>query len=509
MYRIHEIKLKIGEGREVIPDKIKKRLKTRAEITEYRVVKESIDARDKKNIRYSYTVDFCIDGEFPDLEKASGTTYRLPTAVTKKRSGSGSRIVIAGFGPCGMFAALILAECGYAPLIIERGKDVDERLKDVTRFWKDGVLNEESNVQFGEGGAGAFSDGKLTTGIKDSRVRKVLEELALAGAGDDILYKQKPHVGTDVLRDVVKNIREKIISNGGEILYSTRLDGITVGEGRLAAVAVFDKNGTGEIDTGSLILATGHSARDTFRTLHKAGLYLEQKPFSIGVRIEHPQEIINAAQYGVFAGGLPPAEYQLAHRCKDGRGVYTFCMCPGGEVIVASSQQGGLVTNGMSMRARSGEYANSALLVDVKTSDFKEEGPLAGIAFQEQYERLAYKMAGRQYKPPQSAWGEFANSSESALPVINSVPAFATGDIIEAMPAFAKKIKGFDSREARVYAVESRSSSPVRIKRNEHFMSNIEGIYPGGEGAGYAGGIVSSAVDGIKIAEEIISRGEQ
>ena len=502
MYRIHEIKLGIEEEKSAIPDKIKKKLKTQAEIITYKIVKESLDARDKGDITYVYTVDFSTNIEIPGLSKVEEIPYQYPAKATKQME---RRPVVVGFGPCGMFAALILSELGYAPIVLERGKRVEDRANDVELLWNEGILNEESNVQFGEGGAGTFSDGKLTTGIKDIRVRKVLEELVLAGADEDILYKQKPHIGTDELRKIVKNIRQRILENGGEMQFSTRLDDVVIKGNKLIGIKVCDENGCREIDTEHLVLAIGHSARDTIRSLHKAGLAMEQKPFSIGVRIEHPQQRIDQSQYGKNANkNLPPAEYKLSHRCKDGRGVYTFCMCPGGEVIIASSQEGGVVTNGMSNRTRSGKYANSAVLVDVKTSDFESEHPLAGIAFQEKYETIAYQKAGEQYKAPQATWSEFERGAASALPVIESLPDFAVNGIKEAMPYFARRLKNFDDPGARLYAVESRSSSPVRINRDEHFQSNIMGIYPGGEGAGYAGGIMSAAVDGIKIAEEII-----
>jgi len=504
MYRVGGIKLSVSEDKSIIPLKIKRKLGLRADIKSYRIVKESVDARDKKDIKYVYTVDFEIEGDFPGLVTAPEETYIYPKPGKKAMK---TRPVIAGFGPCGMFAALILSESGYEPVVLERGKKVEERVKDVDRLRNDGVLDNESNVQFGEGGAGTFSDGKLTTGIRDIRVGKVLLELVSAGACEDILYKQKPHIGTDRLREVVKNIRAKIIKNGGDIYFGTRLNGVEVTQNRLSAVNICNKEGMRTVVTENLILAAGHSARDTARMLFNSGVVMEQKPFSIGIRIEHPQELINEAQYGKgYAAGLPPAEYKLAHRAHNGRGVYTFCMCPGGEVIVASSQEGCVVTNGMSYHARNGRFANSALLVDVLTSDFGSESSLAGIAFQEKYEMLAFKMAGEKYRAPETTWKEFALGTESAAPVTGSLPLFAVSAIKEAMPHFARKIAGFDSPEAAVYAVESRSSSPVRVLRDEGFQSSIAGIYPGGEGAGYAGGIISAAVDGIKIAEEIIKK---
>jgi len=504
VYRIHEIKLGIDEDISSIPNKIKRKLKTQSEIPEYKIVKESLDARDKGNIKYVYTVDFNINGKFPLLEKARQEVYVCPKPGGPRKN---PRPVITGFGPCGMFAALILAESGYAPIVLERGRRVGERVDDVDLFFREGVLNTESNVQFGEGGAGTFSDGKLTTGINDKRVNKVLAELAAAGAGEDILYRQKPHIGTDVLRTVVKNIREKIISYGGELLFETKLSDIITEQNELVAVKTYNRGELKEIETGDLILATGHSARDTVQTLFDRGLLMEQKPFSIGVRIEHLQEKINEAQYGKKAARhLPPAEYKLSYRSKNGRGVYTFCMCPGGEVIVSSSQAGYLVTNGMSYRARSGKYANGAVLVDVRTSDFETAHPLSGIAFQEKYEQAAFRLGGANYKAPRATWGELTTGTGTSSLVTGAIPPFAAECIIEAMPSFGYKLRGFDSPEARLYAVESRSSSPVRIKRNQDLESNIKGIYPGGEGAGYAGGIISAAVDGIKIAEMIVKK---
>jgi len=514
MYRIHEIKLKIDEDRSLIPELIQKKLKAPINITQYKIIKESIDARDKGDILFVYTVDFEVDDQTEQtlsesgklankLEKAPDLTYVYPTPGETPLK---NRPVIAGFGPCGLFAALILAELGYRPIVIERGRPAPQRVEDVERFWKEGILDEESNVQFGEGGAGTFSDGKLTTGIKDKRIRKVLEELATAGAGDEILYKQNPHIGTDVLRKTVINLRKKIIELGGEIRFETRLDGICYDKSnQLTSIQISSKNKKSAINTENLILAIGHSARDTVRALYNLGVPMEAKPFSIGVRIEHPQKSIDEAQYGKkMMGRLPPATYKLSHRCQNGRGVYTFCMCPGGEVIVASSQKGGVVTNGMSNRARDGFYANSGLLVDVKTSDFASPDPLAGIEFQEKYERIAFEKGGENYTAPKTTWGEFASDATSAKPVIESIPAFAATSLKEAMPYLAKKLKGFNDPNAILTAVESRSSSPVRINRDEHYQSSISGLYPGGEGAGYAGGIVSSAVDGIRIAEEIV-----
>ena len=538
MYRIHQIKLRPGESRDLLPQKVLKKLgRSDLIIKDWKIAKESIDARDKKNIYLVYSVDFVAvskknpskkarlasDGKIK-LEMTPDTTYRFPqpddTAPKLEK-----RPVIVGFGPAGMFAALILAQAGYRPIVLERGQKVEDRTASVRRFWEEGRLNPQSNVQFGEGGAGTFSDGKLTTGTKDIRIAKVLEELAKAGAPDDILYKQKPHVGTDILREAVKNIREEIIRLGGEVRFNSQMYDMNIqpmpGGAALSSILIKQIDDEGKycgeeiMECGPVVLALGHSARDTFRMLSTKGIDMQQKPFSIGVRIEHPQELIDRAQYGAPAGelGLVPADYKIAHRCQNGRGVYTFCMCPGGEVIIASSQEGGVVTNGMSYRDRASGVANSALLCDVRVTDFGSEDVLAGVEFQEKYERLAFRNGGGNYHAPKSTWGKFRDSE--APEVEGSLPEFAAAAFREAMPHLGKKIKGFDGDAAIVTAVETRSSSPVRIIRDESMqgqMQNeaktviLDGFYPCGEGAGYAGGITSAAVDGIRAAEAIIRK---
>lgn len=515
MYRINQIKLDLNEDRANIPKKILGKIaKVKMgksgdldiSITHYKIVKESIDARDKGALKMVYTVDFITNVDISKialklkLKEAPDTEYEFVDQGTKNMK---NRPVIVGFGPCGMFAALILSEMGYKPLILERGNCVEERVTDVQKFWQEGILNEESNVQFGEGGAGTFSDGKLTTQIKDIRIHKVLKELVEAGGNEEILYKQKPHIGTDVLRNVVINIRNKIIDNGGEIRFASKLSDIKFDDQVVNAVQV---NGCEWINTENLVLAIGHSARDTFRMLNKKGIDMCQKPFSIGVRIEHPQKMIDKAQYGQTNAKLGAADYKLSHRCENGRGVYTFCMCPGGEVIVSSSQNGRVVTNGMSYHARNSEYANSALLVDVRPSDFETGHPLAGVEFQEKYERKAFIEGGSNYKAPKSSWKEFVDNDKYGSKVRNCLPSFAVEAMIEALPFLGRKLRGFDSSNAILTAVETRSSSPVRILRDECFESIVKGIYPAGEGAGYAGGITSAAVDGIKIAEKIASK---
>lgn len=504
MYRISQIKLDLNEDKANIPEKILKKIgKEDLSITEYKIVKESIDARDKGDIKIVYTVDFSVNADISKvtsrlkITEAPDNKYKFVAFGEKNMK---NKPVIVGFGPCGMFAALILSEMGFKPLILERGNSVEQRVIDVQKFWNEGILDEESNVQFGEGGAGTFSDGKLTTQIKDFRIHKVLEELAAAGGNDEILYKQKPHIGTDLLRQVVVNIRKKIIENGGEIRFASKLTNIKIINGTVSAVQVNNKEW---IETENLILAIGHSARDTFKMINERGIHMIQKPFSMGVRIEHPQKMIDKAQYGHTDTGLGAADYKLSHRCGNGRGVYTFCMCPGGEVIVASSEEGGVVTNGMSYHERDGKYANSALLVDVRTSDFESEHPLAGVDFQEKYERKAFIEGGSNYHAPKSSWKEFVNKKDNGNKVRKCLPEFVAEAMLEAMPFLGRKLRGFDSPEAILTAVETRSSSPVRILRDESFESNYKGIYPAGEGAGYAGGITSAAVDGIKIAEKI------
>ena len=799
MYRIHQIKLKLGESTDCLPQKILKLIGNRELlISEWHIVKESIDARDKKHIRLVYSVDFtAVYKKNPKkqarlaanpklkLEEAPNLAYvpavyegetcasedenrveepstprsfrenrsgikenenraeeplpparqalkperklqqdraeepllparqnakpeqklqqdkNLPTSQTETpqpRSGMPEplpsarvlrdRPIIVGFGPAGMFAALILAQAGLRPLVLERGQEVDARTASVERFWREGTLNEQSNVQFGEGGAGTFSDGKLTTGIKDARIRKVLEEFVAAGAPKEILYKQKPHIGTDVLRLVVKNIREEIKRLGGEVRFNTLVEDLRVEDGRVSGVICaqdgaetdhesgaqpqeqncgdlapqlaqnsedsrgarafqdtqMPANGGGDLasqlaqnsedscgahafqDTQppangggdlapqnaqksengcdiptrclpcqTVIFAMGHSARDTFRRLRARGIAMSQKPFSVGVRIEHPQDMIDIAQYGAPGRelGLPPADYKLSWRCENGRGVYTFCMCPGGKVVIASSQAGGVVTNGMSYHDRASGIANSALLCDVRTSDFGSDDVLAGVIFQEKLEHQAFLAGGSSYAPPRCTWGELRNGQ--APQVESCLPNFAVAALREAMPHLGRKLHGFDSPDAMVTAVETRSSSPVRFARNadyegacsaaagtarsklagtphyaadavmldastqetgistnaphhpadavmldaamhetgistnaphyaadavpcENSMTTVGnvtgpadaktliGFYPCGEGAGYAGGIMSAAVDGIRIAETIIRK---
>lgn len=501
MYRISQLKIPVDKMMQEKELCIKKELdrKYNIDASDIRIKKESIDARNKENVCFVYTVDF------DSVKHPKGKNIRKLTEKEKEyevlpcKATCDNPPVIAGFGPAGMFCALILAEAGLKPIVIERGKAVEERMKDVEKFWNEGILDTESNVQFGEGGAGTFSDGKLTTGIKDFRIGKVLDEFVEAGAPEEIKYQAKPHIGTDVLRIVVKNMREKILSLGGEIRFSSKLTGLEIEGMSLSGIEVNDKD---VIRTDHVVLALGHSARDTFAMLKENNIPMEQKAFSVGVRVEHLQSMINESQYGRFAEYLPPADYKVVHHLENGRGVYSFCMCPGGEVITASNEENMVVTNGMSYAARDSEYANSALLVDVKPSDFDLDDVLAGVEFQRKYERLAYEKSNG-YFPVKTFWGEFKRDENNRL--AECLPKFVREAYIEAMPHFGKMIKGFDSDDMIMKGVETRSSSPVRILRNALGQSEISGIFPCGEGAGYAGGITSAAVDGIRTAEKIIA----
>ena len=483
------------------------------EVSDITILKHSIDARKKAQIFQVYTLGVALKNkglEEKVLMRCSNGNVARYTPIAYQFPAPGKEVlaqrpVIIGMGPAGLFCGYMLARHGYRPILLERGVDVETRTKDVEAYWNGGSLKPESNVQFGEGGAGTFSDGKLTTGIKDLRIRKVLTDFVKAGADPDILYKQRAHIGTDVLRTVVKNIRQEIIRLGGEVRFNTRFVEVKTKNKCVKSIVVVGDGREEEIFTEDVVLAIGHSARDTFRYLAGRGIKMQQKPFSIGVRIEHPQVLIDKAQYG-DAEGLPPADYKISYHCANGRGVYTFCMCPGGQVVVASSQEGGVVTNGMSNRARNSGTANSGLLVDVRCEDFGSPSPLAGIEFQEKYEKLAFELGGRNYKAPRTTWGEFRDGGESAAAVAGSLPDFAVESIKEAMPHLGRKLFGFDDDDAVLTAVETRSSSPVRFARNENMEGTFGGFYPAGEGAGYAGGIMSAACDGIKAAEKIIGK---
>ena len=519
MIRVGEIKLKIGESENKLKQKIIKKLHINAEdIVEQNIYKRALDARKKENIHYVYTIDVKLRNEKKVLERIRAKNVTIAPDMTyyfpQGKSLLNTRPVVVGFGPAGMFAGLLLAEMGLNPIVLERGEDIDNRTKTVELFWKGKELNTESNVQFGEGGAGAFSDGKLTTRSKDIRSRKVLEEFVKAGAPPQILYDNKPHIGTDKLKMVVKNIRKKIISLGGEVRFCSKVTDLKIAQGSIKGVIVNDKE---RINTEAVILATGHSARDMYELLYKKGICLEQKPFAMGVRIEHKQQMINEVQYGEKAEQLPPADYKLTYTTQKGRAVYTFCMCPGGYVVNASSEKGCIAINGMSEYKRDGVNANSALVVQVFPQDFGSDEPLAGMYLQRELEQKAFQKA-KGAVPVQllgdflnekcsQNWGEIQSSCVSEICFCNIaeiLPKFITEALQEAIPEFGKKLKGFDVPYAVISAVESRSSSPVRIVRDKQIQSvSVKGLYVVGEGAGYAGGIVSAAIDGIIAAEKV------
>ncbi len=497
------------------------------ELLAYHIVRQSIDARRKRDIRFVYTVDVRLRDEERVLKNVAGrdrdiivAPQEVPRELPTGTEPLDERPVVVGTGPAGLFAGLVLARLGYRPLLLERGADVDRRTRVVRRFWETGELDPECNVQFGEGGAGTFSDGKLTTLIRDPRCREVLNELVAAGAPPEILYSFRPHLGTDKLRGIVKRLRERIIAAGGEVRFNCRLADLEVAEGRVRAVVVNDRE---RLPCRVVVLAPGHSARDTFAMLLARGVRMRPKPFSIGVRIEHPQELIDRAQYGRFAGHpkLGRADYKLAYHGPDGRSAYTFCMCPGGVVVAAASEPGHLVTNGMSNYARDGVNANSALLVGVSASDFGDDHPLAGVEFQRRWEGLAFAIGGADYRAPVQLLSDFLRGRTGGVPgavlptyrpgvvvadLQHCLPDFVVGTLRQAIPALDRKLRGFALPEAVLTGVETRSSSPVRLERDENCQSNIRGLFPAGEGPGYAGGIVSSAVDGMRVAEAIAAR---
>ncbi|MEG0822988.1 MAG: NAD(P)/FAD-dependent oxidoreductase [Erysipelotrichaceae bacterium] len=525
MIRIRNIKLKIDHSEADLDSKVSKLLRCSEDQIDYmRIIKKSLDARKQEQFYFIYVVDVQVKNEqhfhLPknmDVSKVIPAYYKAPKAGELELKDS---IAVIGFGPAGMFSALMLAQNGYKVNVYERGNSIEERINAVDKFWKEAILDEESNVQFGEGGAGTFSDGKLTTRIKDIRVSKVLETFVEFGAPEEILYEAFPHIGSDIIRDVVVNIRKEIIKLGGTINFNSKFEKVNIESNELVSIVI---NGE-TIPCTQAILAIGHSARDTFKALHEQGIAMEPKAFAVGFRIEHKQALINEAQYKNFANNfnLPVAEYHLTHNASNGRGVYTFCMCPGGEVVASTSLKEHVVVNGMSNYARNGDNANSAILVQITPNDYGE-GILAGLNFQEELEKKAYIMGGSNYKAPAQRLVDYMNNIKGDK-LGNVTPTYQCGVTLsnlnelfeqdmndalkEGITSFNKKIKGFINDDAIITGVESRTSSPLRILRDRELLEslNTKGLYPAGEGAGYAGGIVSAAIDGIKCAEQIIMK---
>lgn len=522
MIRLSNIKIPVNLKPDVnmLKSKAEKILKTN--IKSIKIAKQSIDARDKNNVLYLFSIDVEVKNEnkylkHKNVSKIPNIKYTIPQYKGEKSP------VIIGFGPAGMFAGLVLAYSGAKPIIIERGYCVDKRKQAVDKFWTDGTLDTKSNVQFGEGGAGTFSDGKLTTGISDTRCNYVLKKFVEFGANKEILYLSKPHIGTDVLINVVKNIRQEIIKLGGQVLFEHTMTDIITNDNKISGIIAEHNGKEITFNTDNVILAIGHSARDTFERLKSLNIAMEQKPFAMGVRIEHKQDNINKAQYGDFAKYLPPADYKLTSHLDNGRSAYTFCMCPGGVVVAAASEKDRLATNGMSYHKRDKENANSALLIGIKPEDFGSDDVLAGMYLQRELEHKAFVEGGSNYNAPVQTVGDIlkgqpttklGNITPSYKPGVtpadfkNIFPQFMYESFQYAIENMDKKIKGFADENAVLTAVESRSSSPIRILRDKENLNSlsIQNLIPCGEGCGYAGGIMSAAVDGIKCAEQIIKQ---
>ncbi|MFH1660607.1 MAG: NAD(P)/FAD-dependent oxidoreductase [Pseudomonadota bacterium] len=537
MLRLTELKLPLDHAADALRPALCQRLGIAdGELIDFTIFKRSYDARKKSAITLIYTLDFNVRDEPALLRKLAddrnvgprpNTDYKF---VAQAPADLKTRPVVIGTGPCGLLAGLILAQMGFKPIILERGKAVRERTKDTWGLWRNNKLNPESNVQFGEGGAGTFSDGKLYSQIKDPQHhgRKVLEEFVKAGAPEEIMYVSKPHIGTFRLVKMVENIRATITDLGGEIRFGSKVERLVIDDHQVRGVVMADGQ---TIATDHVVLAVGHSARDTFQALYEQGVFIEAKPFSIGFRIEHPQAMIDKARFGPNAGNeiLGAADYKLVHHCGNGRAAYSFCMCPGGQVVAATSEEGRVVTNGMSQYSRAERNANSALVVEVKPEDFPGDyktNPLAGIEYQRQWESAAFVAGGSNYAAPAQRVGDFlAGRPSTALGEVDPsyqpgvhmtdlascAPAYVIDALREAIPAFDKQIRGFAMADAILTGVETRTSSPIRIKRGADYQSiNTRGLYPAGEGAGYAGGILSAGVDGIKVAEAVaISIAEQ
>ncbi|EKO3913529.1 NAD(P)/FAD-dependent oxidoreductase [Vibrio metschnikovii] len=527
MIRLTEIRLPLTHEEGELREAIAKKLRIPAQqVLSFTLFKRGYDARKKNNIQLIYTLDVEVANEAELLATFSEDPHVRITPdmeykfVAQAPADLTERPVVIGFGPCGLFAGLVLAQMGFKPIIVERGKEVRERTKDTFGFWRKRTLNPESNVQFGEGGAGTFSDGKLYSQVKDPHFygRKVTTEFVAAGAPEEIMYVSKPHIGTFKLVTMIEKMRATILELGGEIRFSTRVDDIHQQDGKITGVTLSN----GEVlYSRHVVLAVGHSARDTFEMLYQRGVYMEAKPFSVGFRIEHKQSMIDEARFGPSAGHpiLGAADYKLVHHCKNGRTVYSFCMCPGGTVVAATSEEGRVVTNGMSQYSRAERNANSAIVVGIDPERDYPGDPLAGIRFQRELESGAYQLGGANYDAPAQTIGDFLAGREpnalgdvepSFTPGIKltdlskALPAFAIEAIREAIPAFDRQIKGFASDDGLLTGVETRTSSPICIKRGKDFQSiNLQGFYPAGEGAGYAGGILSAGIDGIKVAEAV------
>jgi uncharacterized protein len=530
MIRITELRLPISHPPEALEEAILQRLHLAAkDLLSFEIFKRSYDARKNVVLSFIYTVDCSVKNEEGVSKTFINDTHVRPSPDTSYHfvaqapeaiaSGKALRPVVVGFGPCGIFAALVLAQMGFKPIVLERGKPVRERTQDTWGLWRKNVLNPESNVQFGEGGAGTFSDGKLYSQIKDPKFygRKVIAEFILAGAPEEIRYVAKPHIGTFRLVGVVEKIRQKIIDLGGEVRFGQKVIGFDIENDQITGIQIENQPA---LLANHVILGLGHSARDTFKALHDAGVFMEAKPFSVGFRIEHPQSLIDKARLGPHAGNelIGAADYKLVHHAKNGRSVYSFCMCPGGTVVAATSEPNRVVTNGMSQYSRNERNANAGIVVGITPEDYPG-GPLAGIEFQRTIESKAYELGGCTYEAPGQLVGDFLEGKPSTqfgsvLPsykpgvhltdLAQSLPAYAIEAIREAIPAFEKQIKGFSMKDAVLTGVETRTSSPLRITRGPNYQSlNIKGLYPAGEGAGYAGGILSAGVDGIKVAEAV------
>lgn len=519
LFLLRNLFLELDDDEDVLPRKLCERLGIPPdELASWALVRKGVDARNKRRIRFVYTIEFTVVDE-EGFRRAHPSDPDLLSVAEKSepefdRSPPGKKILIAGMGPAGLFAALRLTEYGLTPIIIERGKRIEQRVGDVQKFWDSGLLDTESNVQFGEGGAGTFSDGKLTTRVRDENIGYVLRSLVMFGAPPEILHLAKPHIGTDRLRNVVTTMRIHLESRGADIRFTTKLTDIVAEAGRVGSVILNDRESE---DCDMLVLAPGNSARDTYRMLMSRAIRLESKPFAVGVRVEHAQELINRIQYGFpDHPRLPPADYALAwNNPRTGRSAYSFCMCPGGIVVAGSSEVGGIVTNGMSGYLRNSPFANSALVVTVGKNDFMDDSPLAGMKFQRELETRAFTAGGGDYRAPAQNLLAFlgekgAGTVSTYRPgvreadIASLLPGYVTETLREGIRHFERKMRGFITGEATLVGVESRTSAPVRIVRGDDLQSvSLKGLYPGGEGAGYAGGIMSAALDGVRIADRI------